>query len=69
MSSERSTTYTVVGMSCAHCEQAVKDELARVAGVQAVEVDLPSGTVAVTGNMEDEDVRAAVHKAGYEVAA
>jgi copper ion binding protein len=63
-------TYTVVGMSCEHCVRAVSEELSKLAGVQHVEVDLPSGQVTVesTAPLADEDVRAAVDEAGYEVA-
>ncbi len=32
-------TYSVPGMSCAHCEHAVSSELQEVAGVESVDVD------------------------------
>lgn len=34
-------TYRVQGMSCGHCEAAVRRALERVSGIEAVEVDLP----------------------------
>jgi copper chaperone len=64
------TTYTVSGMTCAHCVLSVREEVGEVAGVSAVEVDLESGRMVVAGaGVEDAAVRAAVEEAGYEVAA
>ena len=61
-------TYTVIGMTCEHCVNAVSGELGQVSGVDAVAVDLPSGRVTVTGaGYTDEQVRAAVDEAGYEL--
>lgn len=64
------STYTVVGMTCAHCVQAVSEEVAKVDGVTAVDVDLDSGRVEVTseGPLDDAAVAAAVDEAGYELA-
>lgn len=59
-------TYVVDGMSCEHCVRAVRDELDTVAGVERVEVDLPSGRVTVSGTgFADQQVAAAVTEAGY----
>ncbi|HET8681628.1 MAG TPA: heavy-metal-associated domain-containing protein [Micromonosporaceae bacterium] len=65
------TTYTVSGMTCGHCVQAVTGELTKLPGVQDVAVDLPTGAVTVTseGPLPLDDVRAAVDEAGYELAA
>src|ERR671927_23889 len=38
-------TYSVTGMSCDHCVQAVKTEVGKVAGVASVDVDLAAGRV------------------------
>ena len=63
-------TYTVAGMTCSHCVASVSEEVAEVSGVDAVEVDLPTGRLTVSGGgVRDEDVRAAVAEAGYEVVA
>ncbi|MBL7257141.1 heavy-metal-associated domain-containing protein [Paractinoplanes lichenicola] len=64
------STYTVTGMTCGHCVQAVTGELSALPGVDAVQVDLASGAVTVTSDapLEDEAVRAAVDEAGYELA-
>jgi copper chaperone len=60
--------YTVEGMTCAHCVASVREEVGEVPGVHAVEVELASGRVAVTGTgVDDAAVRAAVAEAGYEV--
>lgn len=60
-------TYTVTGMTCAHCVQAVTDELLRLPGVHDVTVDLTSGSVTVEsdGVVPLDEVRAAVDEAGY----
>jgi copper chaperone len=58
--------YVVAGMSCAHCTVAVTDEVGRVAGVAAVDVDLETKLVRVRGHgVADADVRAAIDEAGY----
>ncbi len=64
------TTYAVTGMTCAHCERAVADEVGRLSGVDTVEVDLGAGTVTVSGHQPPDlaAVRAAVLEAGYELA-
>jgi copper chaperone CopZ len=64
------STYTVTGMTCSHCVQAVTGELSTLPGVENVEVDLSSGAVTVTSAapLADNDVRAAVDEAGYELA-
>jgi copper chaperone len=61
-------TYTVVGMTCAHCVRAVREEVSNVAGVAAVDVDLTSGRVRVRADeLSDAAVGEAVLDAGYEV--
>jgi copper chaperone len=64
------STYTVTGMTCAHCVQAVSGEISALPGVAEVHVDLPSGAVTVTSEapLAEDDVRAAVDEAGYELA-
>jgi copper ion binding protein len=63
-------TYTVTGMTCGHCVNAVTEEVTQVPGVTAVDVDLASGRLTVTSDapVDDDAVRAAVDEAGYEVA-
>ena len=64
------TSYTVVGMTCGHCVNAVTEEVTQLPGVTAVDVDLASGGLTVTSDapVDDSAVRAAVEEAGYEVA-
>ncbi|MCE3555559.1 heavy-metal-associated domain-containing protein [Pseudonocardia sp. RS11V-5] len=58
----------VPDMTCEHCVRAVSARVADVAGVTAVEVDLPARTVRVSGIAAPERVRAAVAHAGHRVA-
>jgi copper chaperone CopZ len=62
-------TYRVPGMSCAHCEAAVTEEVQAVDGVEAVEVDLDTKLVTVQGeSLDDAALRAAIEEAGYQAA-
>jgi copper chaperone len=62
--------YTVEGMTCSHCVLSVREEVSEVPSVSAVDVDLASGRMTITGqDIDDDAVRAAVADAGYEVAA
>lgn len=59
--------YTVPGMTCGHCEASVKRELGAVPGVRAVDVDLKTKLVTVSGaSLDDAALRAAIGEAGYE---
>ena len=62
-----STTFTVTGMTCAHCQRAVSEEISGVDGVESVTVDLASGTVTVTASqpVDRADIAVAVAEAGY----
>lgn len=64
------STYTVSGMTCGHCVQAVKTEIGKINGVTSVDVDLATGRVVVEGTapIADADIAAAVDEAGYELA-
>jgi copper chaperone len=62
-------TMMVEGMTCGHCEKAVKEALGELQGVNGVEVDLTTGKVVVKGEgLDDTKLREAVDEAGYEVA-
>lgn len=62
-------TFTVPGMTCGHCEAAVKAEVGKVAGVSGVHVDLHTKLVTVDGQALDRTaIVAAIDEAGYEVA-
>jgi copper chaperone len=62
--------YTVYGMTCDHCVLSVTEEVAEVAGVENVDVDLNSGRLAVIGTgYSDDAIKTAVADAGYEAVA
>ncbi|MBF4561850.1 heavy-metal-associated domain-containing protein [Microbacterium sp. VKM Ac-2870] len=62
-------TYTVEGMTCAHCAGAVSREVGKISGVSDIAVDVTEGTLTVTvdGPAPDSDIVAAVDEAGYAV--
>jgi copper chaperone len=61
--------YSVFGMTCNHCVQAVTKEVSAVSGVTDVVVDLAAKTVVVTGNeLDDAELRAAIEEAGFDPA-
>jgi copper chaperone len=62
-------TYDVPGISCGHCKSAIEGEVAKVAAVDSVVVDIDARTATVTGDVDEAAVRAAIDEAGYDVAA
>lgn len=69
MSDISSITFSVPGMTCGHCEAAVKKEVGALPGVTGVVVDLETKDVVVTGTSLDRDALvAAIDEAGYDVA-
>jgi copper chaperone CopZ len=61
--------YSVPGVSCAHCREAITAEVGKVAGVASVVVDLDAKSVTVRGDgVDDAAVRSAIDEAGYDVA-
>ncbi len=61
--------YVVPGMSCAHCEAAVTEEISALPGVEQVAIDLESKRVEVRGTaLDDAEIRAAIEEAGYDAA-
>jgi copper chaperone len=61
--------FTVAGMTCGHCAQAVAAEVGKLRGVVDVRVDLAAGTVTVISAepLAVSDVATAVAEAGYEI--
>jgi copper chaperone len=55
----------VEGMTCAHCERAIKQAVAALGAT--AEVDLAAGTVDVTGSDDMAAVRRAIEAEGYTV--
>lgn len=62
------TEFAVTGMTCGHCENAVREEVTALAGVTGVEVSAETGRLVVTTDapVADADVIAAVDEAGYQ---
>jgi copper chaperone len=60
--------YQVSGMSCGHCEAAIRGEVSRIAGVDSIDVSAQTGRLVVTGtaSVDDATILAAVSEAGYE---
>lgn len=66
------TTLNVKGMTCGHCESAVKGALEGLEGIQTVEVDLASGKVDATYDdtkVTIADMRESIEDQGYDVVA
>ncbi len=63
------TVYSVTGMTCEHCAQAVNRAITGVEGVREVAVDVAAGRVVVHSDavLPVEGVRAAIEQAGYEL--
>lgn len=63
------SVYTVQGMTCGHCVNAVTEEVSAIDGVQSVDVDLATGSLKVTSAapVSTVDVKDAVAEAGYEL--
>lgn len=63
------TEYVVHGMTCAHCVQAVTEEVSGLTGVTDVAVDLDTGalTVVSDADLPLSEIERAVDEAGYTV--
>jgi copper ion binding protein len=61
------TAYTVEGMTCQHCVNAVTTEVGRLPGVSEVAVDLGAQRVTVSSEtpLAEPELRAAIDEAGY----
>jgi copper chaperone len=70
MTELHTSSFTVTGMTCAHCVASVTEEVQEIPGVTAVDVDLASGALSVTSSrpVDAAAVRAAVTEAGYGLA-
>ncbi|WP_218220755.1 heavy-metal-associated domain-containing protein [Nesterenkonia sp. Act20] len=61
--------YSVTGMSCTHCENAIREEVGQLPGVTSLQVSSSTGRLEVTlaePAPRDEQVLAAVDEAGYD---
>jgi copper chaperone len=61
-------TYTVVGMTCNGCVNKVTNAVDGVDGVEDIDIDVSTGTLEVSGQVDDAAVRDAVAQAGYKIA-
>lgn len=63
------TEYQVTGMTCGHCEGAIRSEVGQIADVSSIEVSASTGRLVVTTGSDspaaDSDVFEAVEEAGY----
>lgn len=63
------TEYEVTGMSCGHCENAVREEVSEIPGVTGIEVSADTGKLVISSQdeLDDKAVVSAVEEAGYNV--
>lgn len=62
--------FTVSGMSCSHCENAIKKAVGELNGVDNVIVDIPSKKVSVEydeAKVSIETIRLTIEDKGYDV--
>ena len=59
--------FQVTGMTCGHCEMAIRNEVGQISGVQEIQVSAQTGKLVVVSEqgLADADVFAAVDEAGY----
>jgi copper chaperone len=62
----------VDGMTCGHCVNAVTEEISKIPGVTAVNIDLRASeispvTITAGNEISDADIAAAVEEAGYSI--
>ena len=60
--------YRLTGMTCAHCEAAVRSEVAQIPGVDGVTVSADTGRLVVTSSapVDADAVLGAVGEAGFQ---
>ncbi|HEX6982477.1 MAG TPA: heavy metal translocating P-type ATPase [Balneolaceae bacterium] len=70
LKTKQQKTLKIEGMHCASCVSAVEKSLKKVAGVESASVNLAteSATVSFDERITDDDLKAAVEKAGYSLA-
>ncbi|WP_416839981.1 heavy-metal-associated domain-containing protein [Haloferax sp. DFSO52] len=64
-----STTITVTGMTCEHCEGRVEDALTGVSGVTDANADREADSATVEGDADIDALVAAVEDVGYDASA
>ena len=61
-------TYSVPGISCDNCTNAIEASVGQVPGVTLVDANVEAKTVVVDGDASDASIRAAIDEAGYDIA-
>jgi copper chaperone CopZ len=61
------TTVKIKGMTCQHCVASTKEALEKIPGIQDVHVDLDNNQATYSGDVDDNVVRQAITKIGFEV--
>lgn len=61
--------FEVKDMTCSHCVESVTNELKKIKGVSDVSVELESGKVSISSDvqLDRQKVQAAIEEAGYEL--
>lgn len=62
------TKFQVKGMTCGHCERAVRAEVSQLPGIELIEVSARAGSLVITSStpIPAADVVAAIAEAGYQ---
>jgi copper chaperone len=60
-------TFTVLGMTCGHCEKAVSRAIAQVDPQAEVKIDRSANRVEVASNQDRDVLVKAIAEEGYEV--
>jgi copper chaperone len=61
-------TYSVPGISCDNCKNAIEQSVGSVPGVTRVDANVQTKVVLVEGEASDQSIRAAIDEVGYDVA-
>ena len=61
-------TLNVTGMTCGHCEMAVKNAILEIDPQATVEINRPTNTVKVDSHQPAQALAAAIREEGYAVA-
>jgi len=61
--------FTVKGMNCGHCTQAITKAITEIDPQARVDTDIPKQTVAVTSSLDREQLSEAIVDAGYDIVA
>ncbi len=57
----------VEGMSCSHCENAVKNALLTLSNISEVEIDLNTGEVRMFADADAKLIQSTIEDQGYDV--